>query len=145
MNKMQDCKQAMSKKPIKQSGVIPFRIKNGKVEIMIISTSSQTGWTIPKGHIDPGYSASESAVKEAYEEAGILGDIKKPNIGNYQYEKYGQIFRVKVFFLEVTEKLTAWPEDYFRKRKWVSIKKASKKIGRKNLVRLLQDVQLPRL
>ncbi len=35
----------------KQSGVIPYRISNGKVEVMLISTRKSKNWVISKGGI----------------------------------------------------------------------------------------------
>ena len=36
-------------KVFQQSGVIPYRINDGKVEVLLITTRSRQGWVIPKG------------------------------------------------------------------------------------------------
>ena len=128
------------RKKIRQSGVIPYRIREGSAEVMIITTSSKKHWTIPKGHIEKGYSASESAAKEAFEEAGIEGTIIKPNVGSYTLKKQGRLHQVKVFLFHVTLELEKWPEKKMRKRKWVSLKKAGKKVYAKGLKQLLKDL-----
>ena len=124
-----------------QSGVIPYRLKDNRFEMMIVTTAGRNGWTIPKGHIEPGYSASASACKEAFEEAGILGDLIKPNIGTYTYDKYGRICCVKVFLLKVTKVLDQWPEQYLRTRKWASIDKASRCVSKNDLSRLIYTLK----
>ena len=124
-----------------QSGVIPYRIQDGKLEVMIVTTSSHKSWTIPKGNIAKGMTASESAAKEAYEEAGIRGEIVRPNIGFYNYEKHSKKFKVKVFLLEVTEILAEWPEYLSRKRRWSSIRKAHKKVGHIQLKDMLVHLE----
>lgn len=123
-----------------QSGVIPFRISDGDLEILLVSTSSQNGWTIPKGNIENGYSASQSAEKEAFEEAGIQGEIIKPRIGEYTYTKYNRTYQVKVFLMAVTLQLADWPEKRLRTRKWYPIKKAGKKTGKEQLCRLIEQL-----
>lgn len=124
-----------------QSGVIAFRERNGEIQVLLVTTSSGKHWTIPKGHIEPKMSASRSAAKEAYEEAGIRGDIIKPAMGTYSYKKNGRGLRVKVFWMEVTQKAAKFPEQHLRQRKWFSLKKAGKKVHRKGLKRLLHDLE----
>ena len=54
------------------SGGIVFRLTpDGRdIEILLIE-DSKNRWTIPKGHIEPGESAKETALREIGEEAGI--------------------------------------------------------------------------
>ena len=62
---------------------------------------SRETWVLPKGHIEPGESAAETAVREAYEETGLrtrverkLGDVR------YVYTWDGErVFKVVSFFL----------------------------------------------
>jgi 8-oxo-dGTP pyrophosphatase MutT (NUDIX family) len=61
-----------------QAGAIPYRIAPNKIQVLLISTSSGKNRTIPKGLIDPGYSVTETALNEAYEEAGIKGRLLTP-------------------------------------------------------------------
>jgi 8-oxo-dGTP pyrophosphatase MutT (NUDIX family) len=105
-----------------QSGVVPFRIINSDIQILLITTNSRKHWTIPKGLIEDGMSSAESAVQEAYEEAGIRGDLYENSIGNYRYQKWGGTCEVEVFLMAVTLTLTHWPEEIFRERLWCNTK-----------------------
>lgn len=67
------------KKPVIQeivreptSGGIVFRLSRDKkdIEILLIQ-DSKNRWTIPKGHIEPGENAKQTAVREIGEEAGL--------------------------------------------------------------------------
>lgn len=51
-------------------GVIFRRDENGGVEILLIQDSKDR-WTIPKGHIEEGETAQETAKREIGEEAGL--------------------------------------------------------------------------
>ena len=64
-----------------QSGIIPFCRKDDHIEILLITNMKKDKWGIPKGLVEEGLSASESAQKEAFEEAGIYGRIYKPSLG----------------------------------------------------------------
>ena len=54
------------------SGGIVFRMsRDGKdIEILLIQ-DSKNRWTIPKGHIEPGETAKQTAVREIGEESGL--------------------------------------------------------------------------
>ena len=107
-----------------QSGVIPFRIVNSDVQILLITTNNRKHWTIPKGLVQDGMSSAESAVQEAYEEAGIRGDLYENSIGNYRYHKWGGTCEVEVFLMAVTQMLDHWPEEICRERIWCSTEDA---------------------
>jgi 8-oxo-dGTP pyrophosphatase MutT (NUDIX family) len=75
---------------------------------------------IPKGWIEPGQTAGETALQEAWEEAGLAGALEGEPIGSYLYEKEGQSYHVTVFVMKVTSVAQDWPERSFRDRSWVS-------------------------
>ncbi|NQT91761.1 MAG: beta-galactosidase trimerization domain-containing protein [Lentisphaerae bacterium] len=103
-----------------QSSVIPYRVSEGRVEILVVSNRGGDRWVLPKGLIDEGLSASESAAKEAMEEAGIVGTVDPDPIGNYDYHKWGGTCRVEVFLMRVEEERTEWLESS-RTRRWMNM------------------------
>ena len=113
---------------IEQSGVVPYRIKNGRVEVALVTATSGPHWTIPKGHIEPKMSAQESAAKEAMEESGLLGTVTRDPLGSYVYEKRGRLRQVKVFPMAVTRQLRTWPEHELRQRRWMSADAAAARV-----------------
>ena len=61
------------------SGGIVFRLTPDQkdIEILLIQ-DSKNRWTIPKGHIEPGETAKQTAIREIGEEAGLKNiDLKK--------------------------------------------------------------------
>jgi len=109
-----------------QSSVIPYRVNENGVEILIVRSSQDKHWVIPKGIADPGLSLQESAGKEAWEEAGVEGRVLEEPIGSYSYPKWGATCTVTVYPMEVSRQLTQaeWEEDH-RGREWVSAKQAA--------------------
>lgn len=108
-----------------QSGVIPYRIHQGKLEILVVSTKSGKRMVVPKGIIEPGLSAQESAIKEATEEAGITGTLHIKPLGNYEYPKWGGTCQVLLYGMEVSSLLPEeiWQESQ-RSREWMSYTRA---------------------
>jgi 8-oxo-dGTP pyrophosphatase MutT (NUDIX family) len=133
---------------LRQSGVIPYRIRKGRIEILLITVSNQKRWGIPKGWIEPRMSAVDSAAKEAYEEAGILGAVHTPALGHYERRKWGLPCRVEVFLMHVDQVLDNWAEADERKRCWLSLSQAQKQVKKPELKALLiqlQELPLERL
>ena len=62
-------------------GVCPYRIKNNKVQILLIQPKGHTEWGFIKGKIEEGETTAECAKRETFEETRI--DIKINNLENY--------------------------------------------------------------
>jgi len=118
---------------IAQSGVIPYRIRAGEVEIALVTASSGPHWTIPKGHVEPDLTPEDSAAKEAYEESGLLGSVHDRPLGTYVYEKRGRWRRVEIFALQVEKELKRWPEMMIRKRQWMTVEEAAARVKSEEL------------
>ena len=56
----------------RQSGAVPFRIRDGAIEVLLITSQTSGHWIIPKGIVEPELSSAASAAQEAYEEAGVI-------------------------------------------------------------------------
>lgn len=123
-----------------QSGLIPLRVRDGEVEILLVTSSSGKRWIIPKGVVELDLSPADSAVKEAYEEAGVTGTVVAEAVGEYSYEKWGGVCTVTVFAYLVEKELKHWPEEGMRDRKWFTPAKAAKELAKDmELVHLLPD------
>jgi len=99
-DKLQRETDPMAVKPdyfCRQSGVIPYRLRKGSLEILLITSRKERCWIIPKGIIEREYSARNSAAKEALEEAGVKGSVQKKLLGVYRNRKFGQTCIVKVY------------------------------------------------
>lgn len=110
---------------LRQSGVIPYRVRRGRVEVALVTASSGPHWTVPKGHVEPDLSPADSAAKEAFEEAGLLGEVGTRCIGRYVYQKRGMSRVVELFPLLVERELKRWPEMDERRRRWMTVDEAA--------------------
>ncbi|MCW4149782.1 histidine phosphatase family protein [Halomonas sp. 18H] len=109
-----------------QSAVMPFRWRDGRLEILLIGSSSNRHWSLPKGIVEPGLSAAQSALKEALEEAGISGEILEVTPGHYPHAKWGARCGVTLFAMRVTDELPEHErEEPQRARRWVSAEQAA--------------------
>ena len=127
---------------VQQSAALPYSYREGRIQLMLITSSGTGRWIIPKGHIEPGLTPAESAEAEALEEAGVIGKITAKSIGSYIYtkrpERGGDRCRVRVFALEITRVLDDYPEAALRERKWMTVPKAVKAVREPELGALFE-------
>lgn len=109
---------------IRQAAAVPIR--NGR--LCLVTSSSGKRWVVPKGCFEPGKSACEIALQEAWEEAGLTGILQRNPVGSYIYEKLGCTHHVLVFMMQVTQSAEVWPEDALRQRSWLSPGQALERI-----------------
>ena len=128
--------------PSQQYAALPWRKAQG-VEILLITSRETRRWVIPKGWPMEGHAAAESAAQEAYEEAGVRGQMTAEAIGHYGYTKRmrggtKKRFRVEVFAMEVTEVLDLWPEAHERTRQWLLPHEAATQVNEPELAALIR-------
>jgi 8-oxo-dGTP pyrophosphatase MutT (NUDIX family) len=124
-----------------QAGVIPYRKTRDGLEILLITSMKKKKWVIPKGFIEFNLSPFESAKKEAYEEAGVIGSNETIELGYFGNQKSIGICHVKVYAMEVTEMLDVYPEMNQRSRKWFKIQEASSAVNVKEISDMIATLE----
>lgn len=64
-------------------GIVAARFEDGP-KVLLIKNVYDNRWAIPKGHVDPGETSEQAAVREVKEETGITARIRRP-IGKNSY------------------------------------------------------------
>lgn len=123
-----------------QSGVIPVRRKKGEINVLLITTRTRGRWIIPKGGIEPGMTARSSARKEAFEEAGIRGNMSKDPLGYYLHGESTESHFVEVYLMKVKRDLAKWPEVGERAKQWFTLEEAVEKVDEPGLIPLLRTL-----
>lgn len=121
--------------PIRQAGVIPLWGDT----VCVITSRSGRRWVLPKGCLEPGKTAGEIALQEAWEEAGLIGVLSPEPVGTYTYEKAGFTCLVTVFVLHVTEVAQEWPEQAVRRRVWLSPEQTIPRLEEDSLKELVRS------
>lgn len=132
------------REPRDQCAALPWRRGvDGQVEVLLISSRETRRWVIPKGWPMRRLSSAQTAAREAFEEAGVVGVAKNKPAGVYHYDKRlksGRIqhVRVAVHALKVAEERTTWPEQEQREKRWTPLVEASGLVDEPELRRLLE-------
>ncbi len=123
---------------IQQSCAIPFRRQFGQTEFCLITSAKKRRWIFPKGGVETGETPEQTALKEALEEAGLLGRVRGEPLGEYQYAKRNATCQVTVFLMNVVRWQEWWQEADRRERRWVKPSTAKQLLSRPELADFLE-------
>lgn len=130
---------------LRQVGALPIRnSESGGVEVLLV-TSRETGrWIIPKGWPMRRMPDHKAAAREALEEAGVEGDVKKRPIGTYTYFKRQArtfaLVEVAVYLLRVERERKRYSEMNERRKQWMRPKAAAEAVLEPELATLIRRI-----
>jgi 8-oxo-dGTP pyrophosphatase MutT (NUDIX family) len=113
----------MSIKKRVASGTVPYKLVEEVCHILLVKSTSGGNWVFPKGGLEPELTKRENALKETYEEAGVIG-VPGEKLGEYTYYKAGVEQEVHMYEMRVTLELEEYPEGEMRDRKWIKLSDA---------------------
>lgn len=128
-----------------QLAALPYRIVDGEIRLLLV-TSRETGrWVIPKGWPIAGKKPHRSAAREALEEAGVEGHVGKAPLGAFEYWKRltGSfvLCTVRVYPLQVETQRPDWREKGQRELRWVSPAEAAELVDEPGLAAIILDFE----
>lgn len=118
------------------AGGVVYRVSSGSAEYLLVQAkNSPEEWVLPKGHIECGEKAKETAVREVQEETGVWARFVE-NLDDISYEVHGEKVTVRFFLMEALE--LGKPIDRGRKHEWLSLEKAVAKARHEQSQNLLK-------
>jgi len=126
-----------------QYAALPWRQGKDGVEILMITSRETRRWVIPKGWPMITLAAHDAAAQEAWEEAGVRGEVDAIPVGAFRYRKRmksgpPQRCRVEVFPLAVSVEEKDWPERRQRSRRWIPALEAARMVEEPELRILIE-------
>jgi 8-oxo-dGTP pyrophosphatase MutT (NUDIX family) len=129
-----------------QVAAICYRRTADSVEFLLVNTNGGAKWTFPKGAPERSMSHSQAAAREAFEEAGVRGEIEPRHFHLYLYSK-GAFWRppgvrefvVKAFLMEVEQ--TSHPHEPDRNPTWFLPENARKMLAKGREVKYAKEMQ----
>ncbi|MBV9574970.1 MAG: NUDIX domain-containing protein [Acidobacteriales bacterium] len=123
-----------------------YRRRSSGIDFLLVNTNAGEKWTFPKGATIPGCSHSQSAEREAWEEAGVRGAIEPRHFHLYLYSK-GVFWRppgvrefaVKAFLMQVEE--SGLPHEPMRNPTWFRAEDAKKAVAKGRETKYAREMQ----
>ena len=121
--------------PYRPGAPIVAEIASGAVvvrdgTILVLHEEAEDRWCLPKGHVDPGESLEEAALREVREEAG-LDDLRLgEELAEVSYRFFSgarriNVHKTSVYFLAHSASSEVRPEPIFDRFRWVKLDEAS--------------------
>lgn len=114
--------------PPSQAAAVPYRVRGGQVEILLVTSRTRNRWIVPKGCIERGATPPETALEEAFEEAGVRGSLRLDPLGHYRHGRGRRAPVVEAYLLLVEGEADTWPERGERTRQWVPASVAASRV-----------------
>ena len=132
------------KDELSQVAALPFRIRDGRIEVLLVTSRETKRWLIPKGWPMKGKKPHKAAAQEAEEEAGVKGEIKSEPLGSYDYWKrraaHFDLCRVNVYPLAVSKQLKSFREKGQRKAQWFAVEEAAHQVLEPALAEIIRNL-----
>ena len=124
--------------PVPQAGGIVFRREAGRIAILLVRAKRDPGiWIFPKGHVEPGETPEETALRETREEAGVGGEVVGPRLGEpIEFHNGRELVRVEYFLIRATSETT---ETDGRIKEWFPPDAALEAVAFETAKQLLRD------
>jgi diadenosine hexaphosphate hydrolase (ATP-forming) len=104
--------------PVPQAGGIVVREDRDGLSVLLVRAKSDpTIWIFPKGHIEPGESEKETALRETQEEAGVDGDVIGKVGEPVEFHNGRALVRVQYYAIRARDE---WPHTDGRAKQWFS-------------------------
>ncbi|MBE1284145.1 MAG: NUDIX domain-containing protein [Rhodobacteraceae bacterium] len=129
-----------------QVAALCYRKTGTDLDVLMVTSRDTGRWIIPKGWPIPGKDGAQSALQEAWEEAGVTaGALQDDPIGTYDYVKRhndrpDEPIETYVFKVEVDDLAADYPEAGSRKRQWMKPDEAANLVHEPQLKDLLRGL-----
>jgi 8-oxo-dGTP pyrophosphatase MutT (NUDIX family) len=129
-----------------QVAALCYRGDGAGKEVLLITSRGTGRWIIPKGWPIRGKNGPQSAMQEAWEEAGVReGTTDADAIGSYTYDKVQDTgwsipVETMVYPVEVEAMEAEFPEVSERELKWVSPDDAANLVQEPELKSILRNI-----
>ena len=133
------------KKSRRQTAAVIFRGSGDARELLLVTSRDTGRWIVPKGWIEEGENGIEAALRETWEEAGVVGEaISDDPVGRFRYLKEKDKGRdtvcdVDVYLFRLVEELEQWPEKNQRRRKWFPVATAIGLVAEEGLKDVIRE------
>ncbi len=102
--------------------------------VLVLHEREEDRWCFPKGHVDPGESLAQAALREIREETGLSSVRLEDELGEVSYRFFLphralNVHKTTVFYLGSTSERAVTLEPIFDRADWVDLATAQRRVA----------------
>ena len=123
-------------------GAVIFRNEGDSVKFLLIRNRRSAHWGFPKGHIEPGETDVDTAIREVYEETGLHVTVLPGFVKKSEYTIQGKIEKsVSIFLAHTQETEYKLQEEEIEECGWFSYEEALATLNYENDKHILNEAK----
>lgn len=121
-------------------GAVVYRFDEGRRKFLLIRNRRSAHWGFPKGHVEPGETNEQTAIREVLEETGLHVKILPDFVKKSDYTIQGKIEKsVLIFLAKTDEKRFTLQEEEIEECGWFTYEKALNTLNYENDKNILNE------
>lgn len=126
---------------VPQAGGIVVRQDGDRLSVLLVRSKKNPDlWVFPKGHIEPGETPAQTALRETQEEAGVEGELVGPIGEPLEFQSGSEAVSVQYFLVRPR---TESPSPEGREKRWLGVSEALAALSYESARTLLRMATAP--
>ena len=113
---------------VRAAGGVVWRTSPKGREVVLVHRDRYDDWTFPKGKLDPGESWEQAAVREVFEETGIVPVLGRELAATEYVDSKGRPKRARYWAMAVAADTGFSPDDEITARVWVDVEQVAARL-----------------
>jgi 8-oxo-dGTP diphosphatase len=125
---------------VRAAGGVLTRVADDVVEVVVVHRPKHADWSFPKGHLHPGETDVDAALREVEEETGVAAEALDV-IGEVRYTVDGRPKAVRYWHMRPVDDASPFdPDDEVDEVRWVSVEVAGALLTHQSDIGLLPRI-----
>jgi ADP-ribose pyrophosphatase YjhB (NUDIX family) len=122
-----------------QAGGLVVRDDGDRLAVLLVRAKKDPGvWVFPKGHIEPGESAADAAVREVQEESGVVAELLGAIGSPQEFQSGTEPVSVQYFLMRARSESASSER---REKQWFPVDDALRALSFENARQLVRDAR----
>lgn len=114
---------------VRAAGGVVWRNGQEDIEVLLVHREKYDDWSLPKGKLDPGETWEQAAVREVFEETGVVAVLGRELAGAAYDDHNGRPKQVRYWAMAVAAEVPFEADDEIAERSWLGLDAAAARLS----------------